>query len=126
LGNVLPQFGAAGFTSAITAWTPQGWSFYDGLALQLTRRFTRGLQTTASYTWSHLIDNSTTEFGATYLTPRRGHNFQNLSADKASSLLDRRQRFSHRRLRCALVQEQRELVHTQPSGQLGNRSDLHL
>jgi hypothetical protein len=94
MGNVLPQFGAAGFTSAITAWTPQGWSTYNGLALQLTRRFTRGLQTTAAYTWSHLIDNSTTEFGATYLTPRRAQDFQNLSADKGTSLLDRRQRLS--------------------------------
>jgi hypothetical protein len=94
LGNVLPQFGAAGFTSAITSWTPEGWSTYNGLALQLTRRFTRGLQLTGAYTWSHLIDNSTTEFGATYLTPRRAQDFQNLSPDKASSLLDRRQRFS--------------------------------
>ena len=94
MGNVLPQFGAAGFTSAITAWTPEGWSTYNGLALQLTRRFTRGLQLTGAYTWSHLIDNSTTEFGATYLTPRRAQDFQDLSADKAASLLDRRQRFS--------------------------------
>ncbi len=93
-GNVLPQFGAAGFTSAITAWTPQGWSLYNGLAAQVTRRFTRGLQVNASYTWSHLIDNSTTEFGATYLTPRRAQDFQNLTPDKATSLLDRRQRFS--------------------------------
>jgi hypothetical protein len=60
----------------------------------LTRRFTRGLQVNGAYTWSHLIDNSTTEFGATYLTPRRAQDFQNLSVDKASSLLDRRQRFS--------------------------------
>jgi hypothetical protein len=94
MGNVLPQYGAAGFTSAITAWMPQGWSHYEGLALQLTRRFVRGLQTQLSYTWSHNIDNSTTEFGATYLTPRRAQDFQNLTADKASSLLDRRQRLS--------------------------------
>jgi hypothetical protein len=93
-GNVLPQFGAAGFTSAITAWTPQGWSTYNGLALQVTRRFTRGLQMTGAYTWSHLIDNSTTEFGATYLTPRRAQDFQDLTPDKANSLLDRRQRLS--------------------------------
>src|SRR5207248_1587338 len=44
MGNVLPQFAAAGFTSAITAWTPEGWSTYNGLAVQLTRRFTRGLE----------------------------------------------------------------------------------
>jgi outer membrane receptor protein involved in Fe transport len=93
-GNVLPQFAAAGFTSAITAWTPQGWSEYNGVSAQLTRRFSRGLQLQAAYTWSHNIDNSTTEFGATYLTPRRAQDFQNLTPDKASSLLDRRQRLS--------------------------------
>jgi hypothetical protein len=94
MGNVLPQYAAAGFTSAITAWEAQGWSHYEGLQLQMTRRFTRGLQTVAAYTWSHNIDNSTTEFGATYLTPRRSQDFQNLTPDKASSLLDRRQRLS--------------------------------
>ena len=93
-GNVLPQFASAGFTSIITAWTPQGWSTYHGLAIQVNRRFTRGLQLQGAYTWSHLIDNSTTEFGATFLTPRRAQDFQNLTPDKASSLLDRRQRFS--------------------------------
>ena len=94
MGNVLPQFAAAGFTSAITSWMPQGWSEYNGLSLQLTRRFVRGLQLQGAYTWSHLIDNSTTEFGATYLTPRRSQDFQNLTPDKATSLLDRRQRLT--------------------------------
>ena len=93
-GNVLPQFASAGFTSAITSWTPQGWSTYNGLSVQVNRRFTNGLQMQGAYTWSHNIDNSTTEFGATYLTPRRAQNFQNLTPDKATSLLDRRQRFS--------------------------------
>lgn len=93
-GNVLPQYAAAGFTSSITAWMPQGWSTYNGLAVQMTRRFTRGLQMEGSYTWSHNIDNSTTEFGATYLTPRRAQDFQNLTPDKATSLLDRRQRLT--------------------------------
>lgn len=60
----------------------------------MTRRFIRGLELQGSYNWSHLIDNSTTEFGATYLTPRRAQDFQNLSGDRASSLLDRRQRLT--------------------------------
>ncbi len=93
-GNLLSQFGAAGFSSAITTWTPQGWSMYHGFSAQLTRRFARGLQMVGAYTWSHLIDNSTTEFGATWLTPRRAQDFQNLTPDKATSLLDRRQRLS--------------------------------
>ena len=37
LSNVLPQFEAAGFTNtALTEWTPQGYSRYNGLALQST------------------------------------------------------------------------------------------
>lgn len=93
-GNILPQFAAAGFTNLITSWTPQGSSTYNGLALQLNRRFSNGLQFIGAYTWSHLLDNSTTEFGATYLTPRRAQDFQNLRPEWASSLLDRRQRFT--------------------------------
>jgi outer membrane receptor protein involved in Fe transport len=33
-----------------------GLSYYDGLALQLTKRFSKGFQGGASYTWSHAID----------------------------------------------------------------------
>ena len=60
----------------------------------MNRRFSNGLQFLAAYTWSHNIDNSTAEVASTYLTPRRAQDFGNLSAEKASSLLDRRQRFT--------------------------------
>jgi outer membrane receptor protein involved in Fe transport len=33
-----------------------GLSYYDGLALQLTKRFAKGFQAGAAYTWSHAID----------------------------------------------------------------------
>jgi hypothetical protein len=89
-----PVFSAAGFTNTITAYTPQGYSAYNGLSAQLNRRFAHGLQYQVAYTWSHLIDNSTAEVASTYLTPRRPENFRNLAADKASSALDRRQRFT--------------------------------
>ena len=36
---------------------PQGWSWYNGLAVQASQRFSGGLQMLLSYTWSHLIDN---------------------------------------------------------------------
>ena len=62
--------------------------------MQLNRRFSNGLQFQGAYTWSHLIDNSTADFNTTALTPRRAQDFQNLSAEKASSALDRRQRFT--------------------------------
>ena len=87
-------YAAAGFTSTITSYVPYGNSSYHGLAMQLTRRFTRNLSFAAAYTWSHNIDDSTATVFSTYLTPRRGQDFRNLGADKASSALDRRQRFT--------------------------------
>jgi Carboxypeptidase regulatory-like domain len=36
---------------------------YNGLQTSVTRRMTRGWQFTASYTWSHTIDNSSSAFG---------------------------------------------------------------
>ncbi|MBV9081982.1 MAG: carboxypeptidase regulatory-like domain-containing protein [Acidobacteriaceae bacterium] len=92
IGNAVPAYASAGFSSAITAYTYQGYSDYNSLAVQLNRRFNNGLQFQAAYTWSHLIDNSTAEVASTYLTPRRAQDFFNLSAEKASSALDHRQR----------------------------------
>ena len=93
--NLLPLYANAGFTNhALTVDEPYGWSTYNGLALQLNRRFSNGLQFQGAYTWSHLIDNSTADFNTTALTPRRPENSQDLSIDKASSALDRRQRLT--------------------------------
>ena len=89
-----PLFRIAGFTSPITEYTPQGYSRYHGLALQLNRRFYERVQHGGSYTWSHLIDNSTAEVFSTVLTPRRPQDFRNLAADQSSSALDRRHRFT--------------------------------
>jgi hypothetical protein len=87
-------YAAAGFTSTITSYQPVGNSSYNALDVQVKRNYTRNLSLIAAYTWSHAIDDSTDTVAATYLTPRRGQNFQDLSADKASSLLDHRQRLS--------------------------------
>ena len=92
--NLVPAFGNAGFTNPIVEDQPTGWSSYNGLATQLNRRFSNGLQLQGSYTWSHLIDNSTADFFTTYLTPRRPEDFQNLSIEKANSALDRPTRIS--------------------------------
>jgi hypothetical protein len=64
--NSLAQFG---FLSNITSFQSWGSSTYNGLAVQGTRRFAAGLQFVASYTWSHLIDNSTADVFSTVLTP---------------------------------------------------------
>src|SRR5262249_2522164 len=75
--NLVPSFAANGFTNPIVEFAPVGNSTYHGLAMQANRRFASGLQFQASYTWSHLIDDSTADFFSTVLTPRRPQDFQN-------------------------------------------------
>jgi hypothetical protein len=83
-----------GSQANITAYAPQANSLYNGLALQLNRRFSNGLQFIAAYTWSHLEDDATATNFSTYLSPRRAQNGQNLIAEWANSALDHRQRFT--------------------------------
>jgi hypothetical protein len=94
IGDQVPAFAGAGFTSPITSFTPQGYSDYNALTINLRKRLSKGLQYQAASTWSHLIDNSTSEVASTFLTPRRSEDFFNLAGEKASSALDRRQRFT--------------------------------
>ena len=89
-----PVLGPLGFLSTITWWPPIGNSFYHGLATQVTRRFSRGMQFVGAYTWSHNIDDSTATHFSTFLTPRREQDFLHLGRDKASSALDRRHRLT--------------------------------
>jgi Carboxypeptidase regulatory-like domain len=93
--GVVPIYDQAGFNgNALTAFIPAGSSTYHGLALQVTRRMSHGLQFVGAYTYSHLIDNSTADFHTTDLTPRRQQDFENLSADRSNSALDHRHRFT--------------------------------
>jgi hypothetical protein len=91
--NILPQYLAAGFTSPIAAFLANGNSTYHAGSVSLTKRLSSGLQLISAYTWSHLIDDSTAEVFSTVLTPRRVQDFQNQTAEKSDSALDRRQRF---------------------------------
>jgi hypothetical protein len=92
--NAVPAFAAAGFGPPIVENAPIGNSSYNGLALELRRRFSHGLQLMGAYTWSHNIDDSTADFFTTVLTPRRAQDFQNLRNDRSSSALDRRHRLT--------------------------------
>ena len=93
--GIAPAFDAAGFNQNIlTAWEPVGSSTYHGLAAQVTRRLSHGLQFVGAYTFSHNIDNSTADFHSTDITPRRPQDFQNIAADRANSALDHRHRFT--------------------------------
>lgn len=89
--NNLAQYGSE---ASIVGYAPQASSTYNGLALQLNRRFDNGLAFIAAYTWSHLEDDATATNFSTYLTPRRAQNVQDLKADWSNSALDRRQRFT--------------------------------
>jgi hypothetical protein len=83
-----------GSQANITSYAPQANSLYNGLALQLNRRFSNGLSFIAAYTWSHLEDDATATNFSTYLTPRRAQDYQDLKADWSNSALDHRQRFT--------------------------------
>ena len=95
VSNIVPAFAANGFTNGgFVEDSPIGNSSYHGLAVQLNRRFSKGLQLQTSYTWSHLIDDSTADFFTTLLTPRRPQDFQNMRAERSTSALDRRHRLT--------------------------------
>ena len=92
---VVPAFDAAGFNgSNITSFQPWSSSTYHGLAAQLNKRLSHGVQLIGAYTYSHLIDDATAEVFATVLSPRRAQNGLNLSADRSNSILDHRHRFT--------------------------------
>jgi hypothetical protein len=78
----------------LTGYAPQAYSSYNGLATQLTKRFSRNLSFLAAYTWSHMEDDATATNFSTYLTPRRAQDFQDLRSEWASSALDHRHRFT--------------------------------
>jgi hypothetical protein len=90
--NPTNEYAGYGSQANIVGYAPQASSLYNGLALQLNRRFSNGLSFIAAYTWSHLEDDATATNFSTYLTPRRAQDFQNLKADWSDSALDHRQR----------------------------------
>jgi len=95
LGNInnndLAQYG---FANALVGYEPWGNSRYNGLALQMTKRYSKNFSYIFAYTWSHNFDDSTATNDSTILSPRRAQDFQNMSAEWASSALDRRQRLT--------------------------------
>jgi hypothetical protein len=71
-----------------------GQSWYNGLALQLEKRFSRSFQAQLSYTWSHAIDDGD-EQGASWNISNTFNNATlpgNYRFDKGSSTLDQRHR----------------------------------
>jgi len=95
MSPIVPAYNAAGFNEGnITAYEPWSTSTYHGLATQINKRFSHGVQFVGAYTYSHLIDDATAEVDTTVLAPRRAQNGLDLSADRANSILDHRHRLT--------------------------------
>lgn len=88
------KLAAYGFPQNISSYVPTGDSRYNGLALQMTKRYSKNFSYILAYTWSHAQDDSTATVNSTDFTPRRGQDFQNLRADWSDSALDHRHRFT--------------------------------
>ncbi len=88
------QLATLGFGQAIVGFNPVGNSRYNGLAIQMTKRYSKNFSYQLAYTFSHADDDSTATLFSTYFTPRRGQDFQNMAADWSNSALDHRHRLT--------------------------------
>ncbi len=73
-----------------------GQTWYNGLAVQLNKRFAKGFQSSVAYTWSHAIDENQSS-ATDSATVFQSYGVQSLyngdySRDKGSSVLDQRHR----------------------------------
>jgi hypothetical protein len=83
-----------GFTTAIISYQARGNSRYNGLALDLKKRYSRNLLFIAGYTLSRTTDDSTAELNSVVATPRRPQDYNNYAAERSFSPLDRRHRLT--------------------------------
>lgn len=72
-----------------------GMQYYDGLVVQLNKRYARGLQASVSYTWSHAIDFNQGGGNDNIFYSNGPSSLYNgdYRLDKSSSALDQRHRF---------------------------------
>ena len=68
-----------------------GWATYHAMAVDIKRRFNKGLTFDANWTWSHSIDDAS-DPGATLNEANLPQNVYDRSAEKASSSFDHRHR----------------------------------
>lgn len=80
----LPQYNTISYQS------PYGHSSYNGLNVQLEKRYAAGVTLSAAYTWSHSMDNVAELFGGSAGDIQQTTDF---NASRASSGFDVRQRF---------------------------------
>jgi Carboxypeptidase regulatory-like domain/TonB dependent receptor len=84
--NPNPSFGQVSLTNNTAE------SYYHALQIKLQRRFSRGLHALASYTFSHSIDNASTDAFANYLNTPNGGAYT--SSDRGNSDFDVRHSFT--------------------------------
>jgi hypothetical protein len=89
-------------------------SYYDALQLKFQRRLSRGLQALASYSFSHSIDNASTDAVANYLNAPAGGAYQNL--DRGDSDFDIRHSFTAGVTYDLPTPETQKLIHVAFSG----------
>ncbi|HEX4276175.1 MAG TPA: TonB-dependent receptor [Bryobacteraceae bacterium] len=83
-----------GFNNALVGYNPWGNSRYNGLAIQLNKRYSNNFSYIAAYTWSHAQDDSTATNFSTIMSPRRVLDFLDMRREWADSALDRRHRLT--------------------------------
>jgi hypothetical protein len=88
LAGTLRTQGVISPFGSVNAQTSDGNSNYNGLNVDLKKRFSNHFQFLASYTWSHSIDDSSDL--QTLLLPQDNRNF---AAERSDSLFDQRHRF---------------------------------
>jgi hypothetical protein len=92
--NVSNDMAQYGLVNNITGYQPWGNSKYNGLAVQMNKRYSHNFQYIAAFTWSHAQDDSTATNFSTILSPRRAQDFQNMAGEWADSALNRKYRLT--------------------------------
>lgn len=94
-GQVLPPSGRAldDKFGSFTSIQSDASSIYHALQVQLNKRFSKGIQLTTAYTWSHTIDEVSDIFNLAGAASLPDDSRSNLSAERADSNFDVRHRF---------------------------------
>ena len=94
LAQTVRPFDEHGFRgSTLTTHLPLGESTYNGVSLELRRRWADGVMFNANYTWSDFKDHGTNEFFNSFMNPRRPADWRNLDNEWGESVLDVPHRF---------------------------------
>jgi len=84
-GNAGIRVPYIGYSGSSVSYEAEGISNYDALQLQIRKRLSFGLQMTASYTWSHALDDASGAGAGLFIT---GNNPLSLPSSYASSDFD--------------------------------------